>query len=805
MEYIEGQTLEQELRDRGPLGAEEIVECGIALCSALAAVHAAGLLHRDVKAQNVMRDTNGHLWLTDFGTGRDAAETARRELAGTPLYLAPDILEGTSASTASDIYGLGVLLYHMATGAYPVAGRSVRDLIDAHRRGARSTLRTARPELPAALAAAIDRATDRDAARRYGSTAAFADALRAAAPVADSRGWGRRGAAWLAAGALALLVAAAFVTATTVIGGSRLTRAWEAALPIAGSQPTMRKVVVPAMGLMRAGTPSFDGRIYSNTDINEDLLVFDLASGESRTITDKGKADEYAEFSAASPDGRQVVYSWLGANDTYDLRLTSVDGGPPRVLVPSGRAIQIVPVEWSRDGSRVLCLFRQDAGRFQVGIVSVPGGDIRIVRDLGTVRPQHVTLSSDNRFIAYDFPADASGAQRDIFIQPLDGTSPRAIVAHPAEDVSPIWAPDGRHLFFLSNRSGSYDGWTVEIAEGYPLSEPRVVARNLGEVAIAGFTTAGALYYWQRSGDMDVFVRDLAAGATGTPQRVPSRLVGANSGAAWSPDGRWLAYIARRGMDGPDSQGVIVIHPLSGGNDREVALPLRRVSPTSVQWSADAREILFGGVDAQGRAGAFVLDVDTGTTAPLLVAPEGRAEFRSVQWWIDGRSLAYVSARGIVVRERGSGLERILFDPTIQPDRLRIDNFQISADHRSMAIAAWLQGSDPPVQVLLVSTIGGTPYELMRTTSPHMLALQAWLPDGRELLITTRDVRAPGPHALWRISMNGTARDTGIRIPGFTHVNRIHLDPGGTRIAYTADQVGWELWVLEHFLPEAVR
>src|SRR4029077_3080841 len=94
MELVRGATLEQQLGAHGPLSAREAALIGIDLCRALAAIHAAGLIHRDVKAQNVMREDGGSIVLMDLGTSREADGRLTRsvpELAGTPLYLAPEI------------------------------------------------------------------------------------------------------------------------------------------------------------------------------------------------------------------------------------------------------------------------------------------------------------------------------------------------------------------------------------------------------------------------------------------------------------------------------------------------------------------------------------------------------------------------------------------------------------------------------------------------------------------------------------------------------------------------------------------
>lgn len=202
MQFVEGPTLEEDVRKRGRFTASEVVETGVQLARALGAVHRAGLLHRDVKAQNAMRDADGRVLLTDFGTGRELSETSVTsggpELAGTPLYMAPEVLNGGPASVASDVYSLGVLLYHLATASFPVTGRSLRELRGAHQRGNRTLLRKARPDIPKGLAAALDCATHPDAAARHASAADLEAAL-----AGSFRSRARR-ALWAAAAVLAL-------------------------------------------------------------------------------------------------------------------------------------------------------------------------------------------------------------------------------------------------------------------------------------------------------------------------------------------------------------------------------------------------------------------------------------------------------------------------------------------------------------------------------------------------------------------------------------------------------------------------
>ena len=167
MEFVRGRTLEDVLGDQGPFGAEEATLIGLDLCRALSAVHAAGLMHRDVKAQNVMREAGGRIVLMDFGTGRDDLSDRPADVAGTPLYVAPEVLGGAPATAESDIYSVGVLLFHLVTGAYPVKGRTVAEIREAHGQRRRAWLRDARPDLPDTFVQAVERALDVDPDKRY--------------------------------------------------------------------------------------------------------------------------------------------------------------------------------------------------------------------------------------------------------------------------------------------------------------------------------------------------------------------------------------------------------------------------------------------------------------------------------------------------------------------------------------------------------------------------------------------------------------------------------------------------------------
>jgi serine/threonine protein kinase/tetratricopeptide (TPR) repeat protein len=224
MEFIEGQTLSAVLHRQGALSEGEAAVVGLDLCRALAAVHGAGLLHRDIKAQNAMRESGGRIVLMDFGGGREMS--SRRGAGGdtgTPLYLAPEVLKGEPASARSDVYALGVLLYHLVTREFPVKATDALGLAAAHDGDRRVSVAERRPDLSPRFARVIERATAPDADARYASAGAMAadlaDVLNpqpaVVAPAAPSP---RRRVGRLVAAAAALAVAAGLI-AWGALGG----------------------------------------------------------------------------------------------------------------------------------------------------------------------------------------------------------------------------------------------------------------------------------------------------------------------------------------------------------------------------------------------------------------------------------------------------------------------------------------------------------------------------------------------------------------------------------------------------------
>ncbi len=198
MEWVDGGDLAHLIRERAPLPLEEAVRITADILRGLAAIHQAGIVHRDVKPANVLIDRQGRAKLTDFGIARrsdDPTLTGPVELLGTAAYVAPERVRGEPATPASDLYAVGVILYELLTGHGPFPGQTPEELLAQHLHAAPVPPRRWRRDIPPALEQVVLRALAKDPGARYRSAEAMAAALQAAGhSAARAGGIGQAGA-----------------------------------------------------------------------------------------------------------------------------------------------------------------------------------------------------------------------------------------------------------------------------------------------------------------------------------------------------------------------------------------------------------------------------------------------------------------------------------------------------------------------------------------------------------------------------------------------------------------------------------
>jgi eukaryotic-like serine/threonine-protein kinase len=191
-EYVHGDTLKDHVEQRGPLSPGEALAIAIDVGEGLAYAHDRGIVHRDVKPQNVLLNGSGPAKVTDFGIARSVdvehGVTETGTVIGTGDYIAPEQASGHAVVPASDVYGLGCVLFELLTGSPPYSGAGFVDVAMQHIHAPPPDIRQRRRDAPPRVAAAVERAMAKDPADRFPSMDAFVAELRACLAALDAPG-----------------------------------------------------------------------------------------------------------------------------------------------------------------------------------------------------------------------------------------------------------------------------------------------------------------------------------------------------------------------------------------------------------------------------------------------------------------------------------------------------------------------------------------------------------------------------------------------------------------------------------------
>jgi len=583
-----------------------------------------------------------------------------------------------------------------------------------------------------------------------------------------------------------------------------------------GGVATRRVLTLPTKAEIFGGTVSPDGRYIPFVDWapehHGDLFLHDFATGTNRRLTDTAgpgspsPEDQFAEETSFSQDGKQLAYTWFdGKKDRYEIRVVNVAGtGIPafRRLFENQDVFWVAPFDWSPDGAWIAVSLNHRDRSGQIGIVNTRDGSLRVLKSVGWRGPTHMSFSSDSKYLAYDLPPDDNNAQRDIFILAIDGRRESLAVAHPSNDTLAGWTPDGKSILFASDRGGSRDLWSLAVRDGKPDGEAKLVWHGLGEMEPLAVTGTGRLYSTAFTLGTDVYTAsfDYATGRLlSTPSPAVQTFVGSDLIPDWSPDGKSLAYLSRRGLPS-EGRFVIGIRSVATGEVRELSLALRRPDlGGGIRWAADGRSLLTTGQDFKGRTGIFRVDAQSGKLSAILT--QDRGGLYSPIESRDGKSLFYQVAHGpetsIMKRDLASGSETELIR---MPGS---GGFHLSPDGQHILT----YGSDSATKsntLLLLPAAGGEAKELMRRSQPQIPAVYTWAPDSKSALV--RIISNEKRSEIWRVALDGSAA---VKLAGTveTKVRSARLAPDGKTIAFQVNEPPkpTEIWVTENFLPKAGR
>jgi eukaryotic-like serine/threonine-protein kinase len=405
-EYVAGETLKQRVSRDGALAPQEAIAYAIEIARGLSMAHARKMVHRDIKPQNILIDAEGRAKLTDFGISRQLEQdgmTATGRVLGTTDYVAPEQAMGRQVDPRSDIYSLGVVLYEMLVGQVPFAADSQVGVAMKHVNEELPDVQRRRPEVSAAVALVVERATAKDPAQRYehvgemiddletaleveaaraGSTTGEATSVLDAVPPPKRQLSGRARWSWAAVLAVLLVVAGVllvvFVISSGDVGGGGAGKG--GGKPIAIDEATDYdpqgdgEEVGSKVGLAVDGDPS--GTAWESEHYDSDVFA------GTKTGPDPG-VGLYVTISAPTKPKTMIVRT---PTPGWDAQIFAASSGPPEDLQgwnePVGIAVDASPREeidltvpsparyfliWFNKSSEA----RDQAGRFQVEVSDV--------------------------------------------------------------------------------------------------------------------------------------------------------------------------------------------------------------------------------------------------------------------------------------------------------------------------------------------------------------------------------------------------------------------------------------------------
>jgi serine/threonine protein kinase len=380
MEYLPGKSLAEILWGK-PLPVADVVRYAIQIADAMAAAHAAGIVHRDIKPGNIMVSIQGQVKVLDFGLAKLAeprepdTPTDTGWIGGTPAYMSPEQARGEKVDARSDIFSFGAVLYEMLTGRPAFRRESNSESVAAILRDDPEPVSHAAPGVPHDLDRLVSHCLQKDRNRRYHSMADVKIALEDVAP--DSPAPETRGSMRSRKTMPAVIAAGVLIAAAGII----------AFLARRETGPSSPQVTQLTFDTRLALNPSVspDGKYVAyasdrSGEGNLDIWVQSLTSGEPVRLTRDEANEDLPDFSA---DGTKIAFR--SERDSGGIYVVPVLGGDPRLLAKSATR-----PKYSPDGNLLLCMSGSTAGDFPLGglyqrpfLLAAQGGEPRELQMLG--------------------------------------------------------------------------------------------------------------------------------------------------------------------------------------------------------------------------------------------------------------------------------------------------------------------------------------------------------------------------------------------------------------------------------------
>ncbi|MGH9768921.1 MAG: protein kinase domain-containing protein [Blastocatellia bacterium] len=748
-EFVDGQTL-RELMSSGRIAAKDAIEIAIQIASALSAAYEAGIIHRDIKPENVMRRRDGYVKVLDFGLVKlieqsrlpgqtnasegDIGKTNPGAVLGTVRYMSPEQALGQEVDHRSDIFSLGVLLYEMVTGVPPFKGgpAAALDAIVHHQPlPVTEVFKDLHPELERIVSRALEK--DRDL--RYQTANDFRSELKRLQRELDSspshsfvlpRLYGKSRLSINKKKIGAMLALTAFVVMAASIMAWRQTRGDER---VAWSRAVATQLTgFTGAELFPAFSPDAKEFVYArNEKDNWDIYQQRLAGSVARNLTANSPDDDMQP--AYSPDGELIAFR------------SERKGGGIFVMSAAGESVRQVSnfghyPDWSPDGKEIAFSSMLVVDPFSRGAnsklyaFSLATGETREI-DAGrdAVQPRW----SPNRLRIAFWGKDRS-AQRDIWTVSPRGGDP-VQVTHDADfDWNPVWSPDGKFIYFISNRKGAPSLWRVAMdeASGRAMGEPEPIIGPLAQSWQLNISRDGRRLVY-----VEKLIRERIHAVNFDPvkyetagQAIPI-LEGSkrSSSPDVSPDGQWLTYYSR----GETNEDIFVVRT---DGTAQSQLTNDSFNDRLPRWSPDGKRIVYYS-NASGKYEIWTINQDGSERRQISFNNGQQPSFNSGTSLVypvlspDGRWISYCIAAGetfLIDANKPWNEQKPLALPFIKPRAEWFIAWSWSPD--SKKLAGWASDHNGEYPGSYVYSLESQRFEKIADVGMR----QYWLSDNRHLI-----------------------------------------------------------------------